>query len=76
MAGIHIMESPDWKQLDQCCKHNANIHYDDKSKYLKQTREGAAAKPSVGASSGSVAGEGQSRRVCKSLLTPGGSGRR
>ncbi len=43
---------------------------------LPSTREGAAAKPSVGASSGSVAEGGQSRRVCKSLLTPGGSGRR
>jgi hypothetical protein len=35
LAGIRIMEGADWMQLDRCGKHNANSHYEDKSKYLK-----------------------------------------
>ncbi len=29
------MEGADWMQLDRCGEHNANSHYEDKSKYLK-----------------------------------------
>ncbi len=36
LAGIRNMEGADWMQLDQCrCEHNANSHYEDKSKYFK-----------------------------------------
>jgi hypothetical protein len=35
LAGIRcIMKDADWMQLDQCGKHNANSHDEDKSKYL------------------------------------------
>ena len=35
LAGIHNMEGADWMQLDRCCKHNANSHDEDTSKYFK-----------------------------------------
>ncbi len=34
------MEGADWMQLDLCCEHNANSHYEDKSKYLKYDQIG------------------------------------
>ena len=35
LAGIRNMEGVGWMQLDRCCEHNANSHYEGKSQYFK-----------------------------------------